>query len=191
MNKKYVNIALVSLLFCTVHNSNGMTNNQHEKAKFARDLSNLKFYYDSAKERKRASNDRAILMTSGVFNFANSDSPQTAAMKIATKAAANYLRFPNKKNPVLKSTLANTAGNLISSFVIRSIMLSAQEHAEGYKSLKTIADRIPGKKTGTIVTDLSSSLAGEMLWGKLSRFLVNQGLLTEVSDDDNPEYNTE
>ena len=128
MNKKYVNIALVSFFFCTMHASNGINNKQHQQRTPAENLLITKTLDQREKELaqrekklrsnvQRSENKRCFSIVSGGVYLINLLSSNNQAVNNVTNPVACYLSklISNNNRPILKNKFIDCFGNILTS----------------------------------------------------------------------------
>ncbi len=155
MNKKYVNIALITLLFCATHNSgNGVTDKNSEH---------------STKERQKNSNKKRVLGLLTTLAFAKSYSRKSIDVEGFTAVFARSLSA-HKNKPVLENPIADISGSFITIIILKLAINGIEK-----KVSITTTDNPAVRLTKGLV----AGGGGEELWSRLSRFLVDKGVLRE------------
>ncbi len=165
MNKKYANIALISLLFCTVHNSN--SNGEPKPIDIRFSLG--KYSKEEQASTRRAANKilSSVLLTGHAISKTVSENETD--IEGCSAIFGQFLYFPKDK-PDLANPFAEIMGNFITTTILGLII-----NRIGEKIPPTMADN----KTVRFGKGIVAGAAGEELWSRLSRFLVDKGVLEE------------
>ncbi len=196
MNKKFVNVALVSLLFCTVHNSNGKPKVDGYPVHSSRTHSN--------KEEQRTRSKRIAAGLSTIHILVHSENEALAEI-----CAANLPRLvcQDKDEIVLKNSFIDGVGEVVFSFLLNSFVNKLGSKFDDFAGKKewgkelqkcsyqdSLKKMTPGflvNQRGNIIHG-GSAFVGIKAWNLVKKQLVSQGWCDEISDDDdNSEYKAE